>query len=268
MSIPAAYEREIQALESRVRLEKPTDILQFCAEHFFRRLADERAQTLAQQSSTTEPAPKSSPQTAPATPAAPAAMSSAATFTSPFAVNWNPTGGASGADSRKDMGPSSSTDLMDVIEEDENDTVTSPTAPSFSLSNTGGRRTPFGQGDGPADGPPSMRSPPNPDSYPPQYNFGRRTSVSAESLKPNADNNDNWSPPTFPKTPEQLERLKKAIEGNFLFNHLDDEQSAQILGALVEKPIPAKDIKVCPLRTHVMHGDQKLTWPHAGYYAG
>ena len=42
----------------------------------------------------------------------------------------------------------------------------------------------------------------------------------------------------------QLARLKRAIEGNFLFSHLDDEQSHQILGALVEKPIPAKDIKV------------------------
>lgn len=274
MSIPAAYEREIQALESRVRLEKPTDILQFCAEHFFRRLADERAQnfntfnTFTRQSPSPEPARKSpSPSPSQIIPAAPAAMSSAATFSSPFAVNWNPTGGTSGVDSRKDMGPSSSTDLMDVIEEDENDTVTSPTAPSFSLSNTGGRRTPFGQ-DGSSDGPSGLRSPPNPDSYPPQYNFGRRTSVSAESLKPNADNNDNWTPPTFPKTPEQLGRLKKAIEGNFLFSHLDDEQSAQILGALVEKPIPAKGIKVCSLRTHVMDNHQELTRRHAGYNPG
>jgi cAMP-dependent protein kinase regulator len=38
--------------------------------------------------------------------------------------------------------------------------------------------------------------------------------------------------------------LRKAIEGNFLFSHLEDEQSAQILGALVEKPIPARGIKV------------------------
>jgi cAMP-dependent protein kinase regulator len=89
-----------------------------------------------------------------------------------------------------------------------------------------------------------MRSPPNPEGYPAQYNFARRTSVSAESLKPVADNNDNWTPPVHPKTPEQLERLKQAISGNFLFSHLDDEQSAQVLGALVEKPIPTKGIKV------------------------
>jgi cAMP-dependent protein kinase regulator len=69
--------------------------------------------------------------------------------------------------------------------------------------------------------------------------------VSAESLKPAADGNDNWSPPQIPKSQDQLERLRKAIEGNFLFSHLDDEQNAQILGALAEKSIPAKDIKVC-----------------------
>nr|O42794.1 RecName: Full=cAMP-dependent protein kinase regulatory subunit; Short=PKA regulatory subunit [Colletotrichum trifolii]AAC04356.1 cAMP-dependent protein kinase regulatory subunit [Colletotrichum trifolii] len=77
-----------------------------------------------------------------------------------------------------------------------------------------------------------------------QYNFSRRTSVSAESLKPSADTYDNWTPPVHDKTNEQLSRLKTAIAGNFLFSHLDDEQSAQILGALIEKPIPAKDIKV------------------------
>ena len=163
------------------------------------------------------------------------------TFTSPFAANSNPFGGSNESGS-------GSAGLLNVVEEDENDQITSPTTPSFGLhsgsSGTTAFRGPFG-GDAPSDGPPSaMRSPPNPDSYPPQYNFARRTSVSAESLKPVADVNDNWSPPTYPKTADQLERLKKAIEGNFLFSHLDDEQSAQILGALQEKPIPAKDIKV------------------------
>lgn len=99
-------------------------------------------------------------------------------------------------------------------------------------------------GDASNDLPPTVRSAPNPDSYPAQYNFNRRTSVSAESLKPSADENDNWSPPFHQKTEDQIARLKKAIEGNFLFSHLEEEQSAQILGALVEKPIPARDIKV------------------------
>jgi cAMP-dependent protein kinase regulator len=133
--------------------------------------------------------------------------------------------------------------MQQVIEEEDADTVTSPTAASFPKSGASTGRGPFG-GDAPFDSMPSMKSSPPGSEFPAQYNFNRRTSVSAESLKPVADNNDNWTPPVHPKSPEQLERLKKAIEGNFLFSHLDDEQGAQVLGALMEKPIPAKDIKV------------------------
>ncbi|KAK0614181.1 cyclic nucleotide-binding-like protein [Immersiella caudata] len=161
---------------------------------------------------------------------------SSAGFTSPFGANSNPFGPG-----RVDTGP-----MHSLAEEDENDGVTSPTTPSFSV-NAGSPtafRAPFG-GDSAYDPSVSgLRSPPAPEGYPAQYNFGRRTSVSAESLKPVADTYDNWTPPVHPKTPDQLERLKKAISGNFLFSHLDDEQSAQILGALVEKPIPTKGIKV------------------------
>ncbi|KAL1846769.1 hypothetical protein VTK73DRAFT_213 [Phialemonium thermophilum] len=151
-------------------------------------------------------------------------------FTSPFGANSNPFGG-------------SRLGMQNVIEEEETDAVTSPTAASFaSASNTTSRGGFGGSYESAMVTPASLSETPNPESYPAQYNFARRTSVSAESLKPEAF--DNWSPPVHPKTPEQLERLKKAIAGNFLFSHLDDEQSALILGALVEKPIPAKDIKV------------------------
>lgn len=161
-------------------------------------------------------------------------------FSSPFGENSNPFG--------TDRGQASNNLMHRVIEEDETDNITSPTNRSFGAQNSGSLFSgPFGGGfggDAPGDVPPSSRTPPNPDSYPAQYNFGRRTSVSAESLKPGADSNDNWSPPFHEKSADQLERLKRAIEGNFLFSHLEDEQSAQILGALVEKPIPAKGIKV------------------------
>ncbi|KAK4113923.1 camp-dependent protein kinase regulatory subunit [Canariomyces notabilis] len=156
---------------------------------------------------------------------------SSAGFTSPFGANTNPFGSSR-------LGPGA------ITEEDENDTVASPTTPNFGFTTGSAFRGPFGA-DASSDPQTSgLRSPPNPESYPAQYNFARRTSVSAESLKPVADTYDNWTPPVHPKSPEQLERLKKAISGNFLFSHLDEEQSAQILGALVEKPIPTKGIKV------------------------
>lgn len=214
-----AYRKEIENLDNLIRLKQPIDILQFCADYFLRRLAEERIAYAIHHTSESHSR---------------LAMAGT-TFTSPFAANSNPFG-SDGAKLQTQSGQ-----LLNVVEEDENDVVTSPTTGSFA---NGAFRGPFG-GDASLDGPPSsIRTPPNPDSYPAQYNFGRRTSVSAESLKPVADVNDNWTPPSFPKSAEQLERLQKAIEGNFLFSHLDDEQTAQILGALQEKPIPAKDIKV------------------------
>lgn len=228
MFLPNTYKKEIESLDGLIHLKKPLDILQFCSDYFLRRLAEER---IAYQIYNTSQSHS-------------LAAMSGTTFTSPFA-NSNPFG-SDGA--RLQTTPPRQ--LLNVAEEDENDVITSPTTGSFGVS--GAFRAPFGGplggsfgGDGSSDGPPSfVRTPPNPDSYPAQYNFGRRTSVSAESLKPVADVNDNWTPPSYPKTAQQLGRLQQAIEGNFLFSHLDDEQTDQILGALQEKPIPAKDIKV------------------------
>ncbi|KAF2762479.1 camp-dependent protein kinase A regulatory subunit [Pseudovirgaria hyperparasitica] len=103
----------------------------------------------------------------------------------------------------------SNTAMHALQEEDETDQMTSPTA-----------------------------------SFPSNYNLNRRTSVSAESLNPTSAQNDNWAPPFHQKTADQWSRLKTAVSGNFLFAPLDDDQSTAVLGALQEKPIPAKDIKV------------------------
>ncbi|KAL1973150.1 hypothetical protein VTN31DRAFT_6692 [Thermomyces dupontii] len=95
------------------------------------------------------------------------------------------------------------------------------------------------------EGEESSDFPPGPDQgLPSNYALGRRTSVSAESLNPTSSGSDNWTPPCHPKTEEQLERIKKAVSNNFLFSHLDEEHLKTVLDALVEKPIPAKDIKV------------------------
>jgi cAMP-dependent protein kinase regulator len=234
MSLPKAYQTEIQALDQQILASRPCDVVQFCADYFSSRLAAERAAFLEP---TTSSSPPESLLRTP--PDAPNATEMSNPFSSPFGVNANPFGGGEGAQSQ------SAGVIHRVIEEEENENVTSPTTPSFGLTGSA-FKTPFG-GDGGSDGTPSgVRSPPNPESYPAQYNFGRRTSVSAESLKPSADVNDNWSPPLHEKTTDQLQRLRKAILDNFLFSHLDEEQSAQVLGALVEKPIPAKGIKVIP----------------------
>lgn len=220
MALPIAYTREIQDLNSQVLRSRPQDILQFCADFFATRLASERIKLLS------EGTPNKRLKLANCRPQA---MSSS--FTSPFGVNSNP------------FGTNDTNMMQKVVEEEENDTITSPTAGQFHLNSGSVFSGPFG-GDGGSDYPSGLRSPPNPDNFPAQYNFGRRTSVSAESLKPVADNNDNWQPPVFPKSEEQLSRLTNAISKNFLFSHMDDDQKAQVLGAMQEKPIPAKDIKV------------------------
>ena len=141
--------------------------------------------------------------------------------------------------------------IHQVVEEDE-DAASSPTA-------TGGFGGAFGGSGGTqsgaaaaaaADGPPSSFKPSS-DGFPSNYGMGRRTSVSAESMNPTDSASDKWTPPYYPKTPEQLTRLKSAIGNHTLFRALDDEQSRMIIGALVEKPIPAKNIKVSTFVQHL-----------------
>ncbi|KAL2826997.1 cyclic nucleotide-binding-like protein [Aspergillus cavernicola] len=163
------------------------------------------------------------------------------------------------------------------IAEDEEFEVTSPTDPTFRTNKSatnapsGGNnplesgragesgegirfgRDPFGSsfpgGQGGHDNPPASPEDSRPTGgpnhgFPNNYALGRRTSVSAESLNPTSAGSDSWTPPYHGKSEEQLGRLKTAVSNNFLFSHLDDEQFKTVLDALVEKPIPAKDIKV------------------------
>lgn len=71
---------------------------------------------------------------------------------------------------------------------------------------------------------------------PTNFNAGRRTSVSAETFQ--LGSLDNWTPPHYvEKTPEQLDRLFKAVGGNFLFNKLDADSKKLIINALEEKRV-------------------------------
>jgi cAMP-dependent protein kinase regulator len=97
----------------------------------------------------------------------------------------------------------------------------------------------------------------------PSYALGRRTSVSAESLVPSHskpfdpthaliaeedESSEGDAMPVFPKTAEQLTRIKDAIKPNFLFRNLDEEQEADILAAM-------KEVTVSPGETVIQQGD-------------
>ncbi|RMY51158.1 hypothetical protein D0865_06503, partial [Hortaea werneckii] len=121
-------------------------------------------------------------------------------------------------------------------------TTTSAAATNPSFSNYQG----FSSGSSNFSPPPSATAGAmdHPNSFPNNYNMNRRTSVSAESLAPASADDSNWKAPQYPKTAEQVSRLRAAVSHNFLFSHLDDEQSAQVLGALQERKVPAKDVRV------------------------
>ncbi len=247
-SLPLSYQNEINALNRELLKAEPTDILQFCANHFNRRLEYQRAEFLLGQGAGSKAGGSKMAETA-------------FPGTNPFG-NGNQFGGGT-------RGVSS------IEEEEENDPVASPRDAKFTTTKSGAgessgspfnNASPFGAAatgagvfgsswspeetdangnvpDEGASGPPSSFRPMSNDSLPANYAVGRRTSVSAESMTPDADSS-NWKPPTHKKTPDQLARLRTAVAGNFLFSHLDDESFSLVLAALVEKPIPAPNIKV------------------------
>ncbi|KAG0173225.1 hypothetical protein DFQ28_011648 [Apophysomyces sp. BC1034] len=66
-------------------------------------------------------------------------------------------------------------------------------------------------------------------------NRGRRTSVSAESMTPSRDT--NFMITVIPKTTEQQARIQSAIETNFLFRNLDENQYKDVINAMTEKVV-------------------------------
>ncbi|KAF2087654.1 camp-dependent protein kinase A regulatory subunit [Saccharata proteae CBS 121410] len=240
MSLPPDYENEINALNREILKAQPTDTLQFCANFFLRRLESQRAEFLLGQQHSKHIHHQNGQKRD-------GLMAGASSFpgSNPFGTS-----------------PSNTPLAMHSLdEEDENDTIASPTASSFPrdiMSNHNGASAAsadsgsfgsfrnFGFNGSSASarsaGPPPAAM--DPQSFPSNYNLNRRTSVSAESLNPTSNLNENWTPPYHTKTSDQQARLKAAVSGNFLFSHLDDEQSSQVLGALQEKPIPSKGIKV------------------------
>lgn len=228
MSLPPDYSNEISALDREILKHKPHDILQFCANFFNRRLESQRTEALLSQQHSTLPGRAEN------------------TFPGNNPFSTSPSGGAF-----------TKSPMQRLEEEEEHDVMTSPTASTFGAIDFGKPRQnnadsaegAFGnfQGFGGSSKNNITQMPPiagDGQNFPSNYNTNRRTSVSAESLNPASSANDNFTAPFHQKTPDQLSRLKSAVAGNFLFSHLDDDQSSQVLGALHEKPIPTKGIKV------------------------
>lgn len=228
MSLPPDYSNEIAALDREILKHKPHDILQFCASFFNRRLESQRAEFLLSQQHSSQQgrAEHSFPGN------------------NPFGTSPSSGGFAKSPMQRLEE------------EEEEGDLMASPTASSFAQAEQNRTRGPdqpessfgsfgnFGGFGGSSKNQVTQMPPIAGGNTPSNYNASRRVSVSAESLNPTSADNDSFTPPFHHKTDDQVARLRSAVSGNFLFSHLDDEQSTQVLGALHEKPIPTKGIKV------------------------
>lgn len=69
----------------------------------------------------------------------------------------------------------------------------------------------------------------------------RRKSVFAETYDPENDDDDDGARAIFPKTDEQRSRLCDSVKNILLFRSLDKEQMNEVLDAMFEKIVKAKD---------------------------
>lgn len=119
-----------------------------------------------------------------------------------------------------------------------------PPPPTFKvdpveISPTSGGFPPFG-GNSAYD--PSMTPHPGDFLQPSATILARRTSVSAESII--VDSSTNEPTPVYPKTPEQVQRIKASIKDNFIFRDLDEEQETGVLNAMQEIRVSANEVVI------------------------
>ena len=70
----------------------------------------------------------------------------------------------------------------------------------------------------------------------------RRTSVSAEPISVDSENHPPL--PVYPKTEDQLRRIKTSTKNNFLFRDLDEEQETGVLNAMCETQVAAGQVVI------------------------
>jgi cAMP-dependent protein kinase regulator len=90
---------------------------------------------------------------------------------------------------------------------------------------------------------PSQSPAPGDYLHPPGFNvMQRRTSVSAEPISVDSENHQPL--PVYPKTEDQLRRIKASTNNNFLFRDLDEEQETGVLNAMRETQVTAGQVVI------------------------
>ncbi|CDO94280.1 unnamed protein product [Kluyveromyces dobzhanskii CBS 2104] len=249
----SAYQTELDLFKNEVEQKLPGDFLQFAANYFTKRLEQQRTFIRNQESLALSKGIVLFPSTSKHDSVA--ASSASLSHGANTGAGVNAGLGASAADEDVlfkspfvDRGPHS-THIVDHLE---------PTHAPSSVSGQAGRDDAPGLFKGnfnvgtesqrkvnspvdPMAAAPTPQQHPrrsvvNPKPLPINFNAQRRTSVSGETLQP--DHLDDWKPENFQeKTPEQVNRLEKAVGKNFLFNKLDSDSKKLVINSLEEKSI-------------------------------
>jgi len=205
-------EEVLKELEKELLEHQPEDVVQFCATYFHYKLKEQRAQLISLAQS--------------------------------YSESYNNDNAASQSeemeDARETFSESVATidkqdeasDNEEEIEKEEKDEVGSLSKVSDTKEANDHLETESEDE--------TMDLPPPPP--PANYNRGRRTSVSAESMAPTTDK--NYVKVIIPKTQEQRKRIQVSISNNFLFKNLDEEQYTDVVNAMSEKRAVNGDIVI------------------------
>ncbi|KAI8581964.1 hypothetical protein K450DRAFT_230139 [Umbelopsis ramanniana AG] len=192
-----SYSDILGDLEREIRRERPSDVLQFCANYFNGKLAEQREEFLCQSNlgpsdlspqADQHPHAVSNGHSSPTFKFAPPSRSS---FSSDYPMD------------QSELDEDEDEDEDDLDHDEEHDKFSTAAIPSMP--------------------PPSA------------YNRGRRTSVSAESIAPSQ--NQDYVKTVIPKSNAQKSRIQTSIGNNFLFKNLDEDQYNDVVNAMAEKQV-------------------------------
>jgi cAMP-dependent protein kinase regulator len=243
----STFDTLIADLTRDVHRVQPKDVLQFSANWFQSRLEEQRTRTrdaLAHRPSLANLPPDHFIDT----PIAPRPIRSSATspFTDPFdprriSLQTPASQGAFGTLNISGNGLFSSEGMPDPTTTTTTTatTVTFP-APSFRFDSEPTPVDPYSVLDHIT---PSQSPAPGDYLHPPGFNLmQRRTSVSAEPIAVDSENHQPL--PVYPKTEDQLRRIKASTNNNFLFRDLDEEQETGVLNAMRETQVTAGQVVI------------------------
>ena len=248
MSDMSTFDSLISELTRDAQRVQPKDALQFCAKWFQSRLEEQRTRTrdaLARHPSSTAGLPPDHFMDTPLSPTA--AAPGGPTSISPFSQSF-PQQRSSLQHSMSNASPFGTLNVPgNALLDNSPRTLTPVSPPSFQL-----------EGEDMAPATPVSAPPANPFAsfangsispnpgeflHPPTSTiFARRTSVSAESIPVDSETTEPL--PVFPKTDDQVRRIRASIANNFIFRDLDEEQETGVLNAMQECRIVTEDVVI------------------------